>query len=186
MKKTACLILAALLALAFCAEGGFALMLGGKELAKIGTGRRTMTLIGTVYFATLYAPEALKGKDGTNILEADEPMSVAMLIDSGLLSKDRFVKAIREGFVKAAGSGYATDKVDTFLKLFDGLEMKKGDTITLSYLPRTGISASISPKGGAAKAWAPSRGLAFKKALFAIWLGPNPVQENLKKGMLGR
>jgi hypothetical protein len=29
-------------------------------------------------------------------------------------------------------------------------------------------------------------GLLFKKALFGIWLGTNPIQESLKRAMLGR
>lgn len=186
MKKTACIILVSLLAIACLLTGIFAFPLGGKEMVLNGTGARSIFLLGTVYYISLYVPESMKGKDGTAILEADEPMQVILLIDSGMLTMERFVKAIREGFEKAAGSGYYTDQGETFLTMFGGLVINKGDYVYLQYVPGAGVVASVQPAGGAIKGYGTVPGLAFKKALFAIWLGPDPVQSGCKSGMLGQ
>lgn len=186
MKKFSVLLAVVITALFLISPDGHAFKLGNKEMVKAGTGTRTKFPVGTLYYASLFVPDTLKGKPAADVINADEPMSVIMLIDSGLLSKDKFVAAIREGFGKAASSGFATDKVDQFLGYFASIEIKKGDTISLFYVPGAGLSASYQPKGGAVKTLGTVPGLPFKKALYAIWLGPNPVQESLKKGMLGK
>ena len=60
-------------------------------------------------------------------------------------------------------------------------EAKKGMTITLDWLPGTGTQMTVEGKpSGAAIA-----GEDFYQALLRIWLGPKPVQDDLKKALLG-
>ncbi len=179
MKRTLSVIAFAAAVTFLCVQAWSA----GSKLVLKGTGARTMGF--TVYYASLYVPEDMKGADAKAIIEADKQMQVNLVIDTRLLSRDKFVKAIREGFGKARGSGYGTDKVEQFLGYFKSVEMKKGDTVYLSY-NRGSLSASYKVAGGQAKAMGSIAGVQFKKALFAIWLGPNPAQEGLKKGMLGK
>jgi hypothetical protein len=158
-----------------------------QDLITSGKGTRTKGILGTIYYATLYIPKDMKGRAAREIVEADRPMSVVMEIDSRLLTRSRFVEAINEGFAGAATSGYPTGKKDAFLKLFDGMELAKGDVISLSYTPAEGLTARFSPRQSvSAKVLGTVQGVEFKKALFAIWLGPTPVQESLKKEMLGQ
>ena len=66
-------------------------------------------------------------------------------------------------------------------QIFDSVnEVKPGDIITLDYLPASGtrITVNGTERGTIA-------GDAFNRALLRIWLGKNPVQDDLKKGMLG-
>lgn len=187
MKKFCTILCVMAIALSFAGSDIMALNVGGKDLIKLGTGARTKAILGSVYFASLYVPQELKGMDGKAIVDADEPMAVIMQIDSKLLTKDKFVDATKEGFDKSAKTGYATAKRDAFLKLFDAVVFKKGDVINLSYAPKTGLTASYTSKEtGKSQALGTIAGLDLKKALFAIWIGPNPVQESLKKGMLGK
>jgi hypothetical protein len=60
-------------------------------------------------------------------------------------------------------------------------EAKKGMTITLDWLPGTGTQMGVDgrPTG------APIAGEDFYQALLRIWLGPQPVQDDLKKALLG-
>jgi hypothetical protein len=60
-------------------------------------------------------------------------------------------------------------------------EAKKGKTITLDWLPGTGTQMGVDgrPTG------APIAGEDFYQALLRIWLGPQPVQDDLKKALLG-
>ena len=60
-------------------------------------------------------------------------------------------------------------------------DIKEGDKINLDYIPGKGVRVT---KNGDVKGTVP--GLDFKKALFGIWFGTPPVQESLKKEMLGK
>ncbi len=188
MKRISVILMALIVGLMLVpANNGHAIQLGGKELVKNGTGARTKFPLGTVYYASLYLPAEFKGKSAKEIIDADEPMSVILQIDSKFLSRDKFVSAVTEGFGKAAGSGYPTDKKDSFISLFNKIEIHRGDIIYLNYIPKTGIVASYKAQGGAKiETMGTVPGLPFKKALFAIWLGTNPAQDSLKNSLLGR
>ncbi len=187
MKKISVILLMLAVALLLSGPGAMALNVGGKDLVKLGTGARTKSILGSVYFASLYVPQELKDADGKAIVDADQPMSVIMQIDSKLLSRDKFVDATKEGFAVSAKAGYATDKRDAFLKLFDGVEFKKGDVIYFTYVPKAGLTVTFTEKAtGKSKSLGTIAGVDIKKALYAIWIGPSPVQESLKKGMLGK
>jgi hypothetical protein len=60
-------------------------------------------------------------------------------------------------------------------------EARKGMAITLDWLPGSGTQMTVDGKPtGAAIA-----GEDFYQALLRIWLGPKPVQDDLKKALLG-
>ena len=78
------------------------------------------------------------------------------------LTKVQLVEVFQEGFegnVKDRDPQKAT--FDKMLALVP--DVKEGGTLTFAYLPGKG----------------------FADAVFAIWLGPKPPSEDLKKGMLG-
>ncbi len=58
--------------------------------------------------------------------------------------------------------------------------MKDGETLALSYVPGTGTTVSLGDT-----VLGVIEGKEFAEALFALWLGPKPPSEDLKKGMLG-
>ena len=58
--------------------------------------------------------------------------------------------------------------------------VEDNDVFDLQYVPGTGLSVV---RNGETKVVVP--GLEFKKALFGIWLSEDPVQDDLKEGMLG-
>ena len=72
-----------------------------------------------------------------------------------------------------------SSQIDKLLNSFND-KVSVGDIFDFIYIPNDGITVlkneeqinSIS-------------GLEFKKAFFGVWLSDNPVQENLKKAMLG-
>lgn len=177
-------LVAALLLAAVAPLASFTL--GGKEMALAGTGERVKFFV-TIYYASLYVPAGLKGKGGETIAAADEPMSVVLKVDSTKLTRERFMSATRDGFANVAGLGYPTSNSERFLSFFGGIEIAVGDCIYLSYVPGQGLTAAYqSVATGKIRSLGSIAGLAFKKALFAIWLGPDPVQGGLKDGMLGR
>ncbi len=60
-------------------------------------------------------------------------------------------------------------------------EAKKGMTITLDWLPGTGTQMTVDGRFTGA----PIAGEDFYQALLRIWLGPKPVQDDLKKALGG-
>ena len=62
-----------------------------------------------------------------------------------------------------------------------GLVTKEGMRIRLDWVPGTGTRVSID----GAPADAPIPGEDFYRALLRIWLGPDPVQSDLKRALLG-
>ena len=155
-----------------------------ESLVRRGSGIRTKPILGAVYELTLSVPESFKTADAKTIIEADQPMEFALEIQSRLITRARFVEVTTEGFEKAARSGYASAKTQAFLDQFSAVEFKKGDFVLMRYAD--GALATIyRTAAGAETPLGSISGLDLKKALFAIWLGEKPVQESLKKALLG-
>ena len=71
------------------------------------------------------------------------------------------------------------DRLTSFMGVIP--DLKEGQILKLTYVPGKGTTV----KGGAA-AEATVEGKDFADALFSVWLGKNPVDEDLKQGMLGK
>lgn len=148
------------------------------ELVINGGGVREKLWI-DVYVAALYLLE--KNKDPRKIIEADQPMAVRLEIVSSMVNSDNMSEAVREGFEKSTRGNTSPlkDRIDAFIGVFSE-PIKQKDVFELVYIPDTGVKIY---KNGAYKSVI--RGLDFKKALFGIWLGDQPVSTSLKNGMLG-
>lgn len=57
----------------------------------------------------------------------------------------------------------------------------QNDVYDLVYIPAEGVIAYKNKKPHTV-----TTGLRFKQALFAVWLCDNPIQQGLKKALLGR
>lgn len=90
--------------------------------------------------------------------------------------------AIKEGFEKSLKGNYNAmkPKIEAFIEIFSKDEIKEGDVFLLDYVPNVGLK---SFKNG--KLLATTEGEDFKKGLFGIWLGPDPVDSGLKTSILG-
>lgn len=177
---------AALLFLVLLSAPVLSYQLGGKEMVKNGTGNRTMAFM-TIYFGTLFVPQELKGAADTAIIDADEPMSLILTIDSGLVDRDKFVKSVTDGFVQSASAGYPTTDSKTFLDMFNDVTIIKGDKFSHHYDPNVGMTVKYwSKASGKERTLGVVKGLNFKKAFVGMFLGSKPIQSGLKKGMLGK
>ncbi|TWI77319.1 chalcone isomerase-like protein [Desulfobotulus alkaliphilus] len=140
-----------------------------------GTRRRAMM---NLYVGALYLQE--KNSNATAIINADASMSIRLHITSGMITRERMLDAINEGFEAATGGN--TAPIQTQIDILNGFfsdEIKEGDLIELAYTPTRGV---IMSKNGATRG--SIEGLDFKKALFAIWLGDKPADNRLKRDML--
>ncbi len=144
-----------------------------------GAGVRTKFFL-DLYVAALYLPTL--EDDADDIVEADEPMALRLHIISGMITGKRMAESTRDGFVRSTGGNLAPieDKVEQLITAF-AEDVKEGDVFDLVYRPGAGVTVY---RNGEAKSQVP--GLAFKQALFGIWLSDDPVQEDLRDALLVR
>jgi hypothetical protein len=137
------------------------------------------------FFMDLYAAGLYVGKkDSTaeEIMAADEPMAIRIHILSSLISSEKMTEATVDGFHKSTGGNLGDIKapMESFIEAFSE-EIFKGDIYDIVYTPKVGVTVY---KNGDKKAVA--EGLNFKSALFGIWISKDPVQEDMRDGMLGQ
>ena len=155
------------------------LTVGDLTIQKNGSGIRSKSFL-ALYEGTLYL--AQRSRDANQIVTADSPMAIRLQIKSGFVSQQKMLAALDQGFKNATnGNTAAIDaEIASFRKCF-GDPIKKGDVFIIAYLPTSGVSVF---KNGQSKGSV--EGIEFKKALFGIWLSPNPVDAKLKSALLGR
>ena len=91
--------------------------------------------------------------------------------------------SIEEGFRKSAGDDYPeyASFLDELREDMADIDVQDGDVFHFIYRPEEGTRFLRNDE--------PLRvieGLAFKQVLFGIYLGDDPVQDSLKRDMLGR
>jgi hypothetical protein len=150
---------------------------GGKTLKLNGMGLRTKAVF-KVYVAGLYLEEA--SSDPAVITSKDQVRQVEMVMLRDL-DKSKITEAIQAGFEKNSGDKLPALK-DRLAKISSSVpDLKEGQVLKLTYVPGKGTTV----KGGAA-AETTVEGKDFADALFNVWLGKTPVDEDLKQGMLGK
>lgn len=130
-----------------------------------------------VYVAGLYLPG--RTSDPSAILDADGAKRLVMHFLYKEVSRDKLIEAWTEGFAGNAKGLQFGDRLDTFNAMWD--DMKTGEEAVLTYVPGTGTTVEIK---GETKGVIP--GADFAKALFSVWLGPEPPNPEIKQGLLGR
>ena len=153
--------------------------LGETELELNGAGAR-VKLFMDMYVAGLYLKT--KSTDANKIIDANEHIAIKLQIVSSLISSDKMIDAVNEGFKNSTNGKTAPiqKEIDSFIAAFKD-EIKKGDVFDIFYVPN---KATLVLKNG--KLMAKIEGLEFKKALFGIWLSDVPADKNLKKALLGK
>ena len=131
-----------------------------------------------LYAAGLYLDR--KNNNAQEILNADKPMALKLHIVSKLITSEKLVEAVTEGFENSTNGNTAPiqDEIDQLLSFFKE-DVKKNDVFDLVYTPNRGVVAYKNGKErGAVK------GKEFKKALFGIWLSNTSADEDLKDELL--
>lgn len=148
----------------------------GKTLKLNGAGLRTKIMF-KVYVAGLYLENP--ARDASAVISSDQIKRIQLSI-LRTLSAHQVTEAIQEGFEKNSGSQMSA--LSTRLTSLAGMipNVEKGDQIVLTYVPGRGtvVAAKGQEKGVII-------GKDFADALFSVWLGPNPVQADLKTALLG-
>ncbi|MGH9316468.1 MAG: chalcone isomerase family protein [Thermoanaerobaculia bacterium] len=148
----------------------------GRTLHLNGMGLRTK-MIFKVYVAGLYLESP--SKDAAVIVSSDQVKSIRMSLLRDVAGA-KITETIIEGFEKnsKAQMGALKARLDRLNAMIP--DVVKGDQIVLTYVPGKGtvVTAKGTEKGTI-------EGKDFADALFSVWIGVNPVQEDLKKALLG-
>ncbi len=182
MKRLNLRLLIGLIFLLLCnsliaAELPDSIQIGGTPLYLNGSGARTKYFM-QMYVGGLYLQQP--SSNGSAILAADQPMAIRLHITSGMVSQEKLVSSINEGFHNSTdGRTTAIEpQIHQFRQCFRD-PIAKGDVFEIVYLPGNGVNVI---KNGTPKGTVP--GLAFKQAVFGIWLSDNPADTNLRLAML--
>ncbi len=151
---------------------------GGTELQLTGAGLRSRFIF-DVYAMGLYVrdPKADPIAQG-----GPKRIAIHMLRD---VDAATFSKALVDG-MRPNHDAAAMKKLEARIAELDAImaqmkEAKNGMAIQLDWLPGEGTRMSV--RGEAVGK--PIAGEDFYQSLLRIWLGPEPVQESLKKALLG-
>ncbi|SFD75998.1 chalcone isomerase family protein [Flavobacterium phragmitis] len=152
----------------------------GKSLQLNGAGGRSKMWL-EVYVQALYLSQLTQ--DPQFIIDSDTEMAVRIEITSSMVSSNKLTKAMNTGFEKSAGANLEQlrPRIEQ-LKSFLSDPITEKDVFILAYNPldqNVYVSKNEVLKGKIA-------GFDFKKALFGIWLSDKPVDETLKKHLLGQ
>jgi hypothetical protein len=151
----------------------------GKTLQLNGAGGRSKMWL-EVYVQALYLSQL--SQDPQFIIDSDTEMAIRIEITSSMVSSNKLTKAMNAGFEKSAGSNLEElrPRIEQFKKLLSDAITEK-DVFVLGYNPldqTINVYKNEVLKGKVS-------GFDFKKALFGIWLSDKPVDDTLKKHLLG-
>lgn len=142
-----------------------------------GAGGRSKAFI-QIYESGLYlrAPS----KDARTIINADELMAIRVKITSSFVSRSSLISSLRASLDESKGGDRAAiaKSTELFIKTLSD-DVNKNDVYDFLHVPNKGLYIM---KNGSLKGTIP--GIAFKQALFGIWLSDKPVDDNLRQAML--
>jgi hypothetical protein len=154
------------------------------DLQLLGTGLRTKTFLKVkVYAVGLYVdPKALAEHKG----QTDSPAFFKALV-WGDFRREIHMKFIRDNIsANKIRDAFAESLEETdaalrekFLGYFG--DVRKGDEYVLRWVPGGTLETVV-----AGREQPPIANKAFAAAVFAIWLGDKPVQDDIKRGLVSR
>ena len=153
--------------------------ISGAKLVFNGAGLREKMFL-DLYVGTLYVSS--KSSNATTVINSDQSMAITIDIVSGLISSEKMIASVNEGFENSLKGDTAPikEKIESFKNAFKE-EIIKGDHFVIAYVK--GVGTEVHKNGRKIKT---IEGIEFKKALFGIWFCDEPADEDLKEGMLGK
>ena len=152
--------------------------IGNAELALTGAGLRKRFFV-QVYAMGLYVADR---KADPVTQPGPKRVAIHMLRDVGADQfADALVDGMRPNHDEATMKSLEPRIAQLSAILAQMQEAKKGMAITLDWVPGSGTQVTIAGKPSGK----PIEGEDFYRALLRIWLGDKPVQDDLKKALLG-
>ena len=148
----------------------------GEKLRLNGMGVRHEMIFFRGYVIALYLEKPTT--DAQIVIHADEAKRVVITMLRNV-SREMFVQAIDSGIMRNSGAEMPALRARLDLLEHAVPDLKKGDVVDLTWVPGVGTLV----RGQGRNMTIPGKD--FGDALFAVWLGPKPVEAPLKRELLG-
>ena len=147
----------------------------GKPLRLMGLGLRKKFVF-KVYLAALYVENPIE--DARQLINSDQIKRVQMHMLRDL-ERGKIAEAVQNGFEKNAAPEMPRlqARLDRFVQILP--DLRSGETIVITWYPGRG---TVIKAGNGAETTI--EGKDFADALFSVWLGDHPVDDDLKGEML--
>jgi hypothetical protein len=155
------------------------LSVGASEFRLHGTGLLRYRVFIKGYVAALYLAQSFAGEATPKAVLADVPRRLEIEY-FWAIPADRFAKATVEGISRSmdpAAFERLRRRIDQINQLYEDVE--PGDRYALTYLPGFGTALALN-----GRRLAVVEGADFSAALFAIWIGEEPLDESLRSQLL--
>lgn len=150
----------------------------GTELRLHGAGVRDRFIF-DIYVGALYLPSTGQALD--TILARNQPARIVMHFLYKEVEAEKLESAWREGFAnnnEREVLDTIEPRLERFVRLFP--TAVEGDVFVMEYLPEQGTEVIINGETAGT-----IEGDAFFHALLGVFLGPQPADRDLRRGMLG-
>lgn len=153
-----------------------------RELKLNGLGIRSIFIF-KAYVAGLYVSEKVSNTQDVQRYSGPIRLQLRMLMEIGASD---IKKALIDGMRKNVNEAQwlaMQDRVADFTRTIESIGVvRPGDTINLDFLPERGLLLAVNSvdKGVAIQ------GLDFYSAMLAVFVGDDPVDTRLKRGLLGQ
>jgi hypothetical protein len=147
-----------------------------KTLRLNGAGVRKKMMF-KVYVAALYVETP--SKDAATLISSSQVKSMRLHMLRNVEGA-KVSGAVADGF--ALNSKAALPKLQARLEQFAKMipDMKEGEEIDMTWVPDKGTEVAVRGTNAGT-----IDGRDFADALFSVWLGPKPVQDDLKRALTG-
>lgn len=150
----------------------------GEELALNGIGLRKMWII-KIYVAGLYLPQVSQSAD--DILSMPGPKQIRMHFLYKKVSREKLVETLDKGFRENHTLEQLNEIAEEISQLKSMFKtVRKGDEVVLNYRPQSGTEIFFNEELQGS-----IPGFRFHQAVMRVWLGEEPADRSLKKGLLG-
>lgn len=150
---------------------------GETQLVLNGIGIREATVFNVdVYFAALYLEN--RGRNGAQIARSEQTKRLVLRFVREV-DREKMTEAFNEGFANSGGTAAMAPKIRQ-LNRWMPRTVRDGSRFTFTYVPGTGLEVKV---GRTVKGTI--EGADFARAFFSIWLGANPPNRGLRRGLLG-
>jgi hypothetical protein len=147
-----------------------------QRMALQGYGLLRYMVFIKAYVGALYVQEAVGGQDVLEPVAKRLELQYFHAIDS-----EAFAEATRQKIAEnttAEAARQLQQRIDEFTALYRDVE--PGDRYALTYIPGAGTELALN-----GKPLGTIPGEDFQRAVFAIWLGPSPIDEDFRRALLG-
>lgn len=151
---------------------------GNVKLALTGVGLRTRIGL-RVYAVTSYVQDGAAVRTAEDVVKTDAVRMLHLVMERTVEPGD-FLGAFRDAVAKTHPADKFAAEFKQLAEAVGDTPASKGDHVTLLCVPGAGVRIRLADKVDVTV-----KGADFARALWEIYLGPKPIDEALKRGLVG-